>query len=230
MPLTAHADDLWSAESQLSMTGFTLPVRMTIIRLPSGGLLLHSPIAIDDAMAAELAALGPVTHIVAPSMLHHLFVLPAHARYPDALLWCAPGLAQKRADVPWHATLNPDALPAAWGGVLDAIHVQGAPKVHELVFLHKPSATLLVTDLIFHILRPHDLASALTLTLTGTRGKLAQSALWRFAFIKDRPAAGRSMRAILAMPFTRLLPCHGDPLDQDAHAQVTRVTAWMAAQ
>ena len=34
--------------------------RMTVIKLRSGDLLIHSPCAFDEALTAEVAALGPV--------------------------------------------------------------------------------------------------------------------------------------------------------------------------
>ena len=46
---------------------FSLPftTRMTVIRLPDGGLWLHSPTPLDDGLRAAIDALGPVAHIVA---------------------------------------------------------------------------------------------------------------------------------------------------------------------
>jgi hypothetical protein len=229
MPLSRHADGVWSADALLPMPGFSLPIRMTVLRLPSGALWLHSPIAIDDALAAELAALGPVAHIVSPSLLHHLFAAPALARYPDARLWCAPGLPAKRPDVAWHATLDPADLPQAWGNTISAQLIEGAPGLNELVFFHQPSRTLLVTDLLFNIVNPPSFSASLALTLTGTRGKLALSRAWRFAFIKDRAATARSVRALLQWPIERLLPCHGDPIEQGAHPLISAVLAPIAA-
>jgi len=43
---------------------------MTVLRLPSGALWLHSATPIDPQLRAEIDALGRVEHIVAPSAYH----------------------------------------------------------------------------------------------------------------------------------------------------------------
>ena len=64
--------------------GFHLPVRCTLLSLEGGGLMMISPVRLDDALAARVDALGRVTHIVAPNKLHHLFLGEAAARWPGA--------------------------------------------------------------------------------------------------------------------------------------------------
>ncbi|MEQ9320478.1 MAG: hypothetical protein RIF41_15030, partial [Polyangiaceae bacterium] len=45
------ADGIWEITQPLRFLGMAIGTRMTVIGLPSGGLLLHSPIAVDDALA-----------------------------------------------------------------------------------------------------------------------------------------------------------------------------------
>src|SRR5262245_59263104 len=98
--LTRLDEGLFSAETEIPLPlGARLPLRMTVLRLGDGSLCLHSPVAIDDALATEIAAQGEVRHIVAPNLLHHLFVKAALDRYPRALLHAARGLAEKRPDL-----------------------------------------------------------------------------------------------------------------------------------
>jgi hypothetical protein len=227
--LTCVVDDaIWTHDQTLRISGgLTLPIRMSVIRLPDASLLLHSPTPISDELGAALTHLGPVRHIVAPSLLHHLYAHDASKRFPNATLWAAPGLAAKRADVPWSQTLDPDHPPAVWGGALDMTLVRGAPSVNELTFFHGATQTLLVTDLFFHITQPADLLSAALLTLTGTRGRLAMSRAWRFAFIKDRAQAAESVRAILSQPIERLIPCHGDIIEAGARERLLPLARWL---
>ena len=51
------------------------PTRMTVVRLASGGLWLHSPTQISDGLRAELDALGPVRHLVSPNRIHYSHML-----------------------------------------------------------------------------------------------------------------------------------------------------------
>lgn len=69
------ADEVWivdGPEVGMRYFGLTLPfpTRMTIVRLPGGELWVHSPIAWSDQLGAELARLGPVSHLIAPNTLH----------------------------------------------------------------------------------------------------------------------------------------------------------------
>jgi hypothetical protein len=82
----------------LTMAGVRLPLpfttRMTVVRLGSGELFLHSPIAYQAALAARLQALGTIRHLgarqdraaVAVRRLADRDVLPCR---PD-ILWHAP--------------------------------------------------------------------------------------------------------------------------------------------
>ena len=68
------APDLWVADSPLRFLGLEMGARMTVIRLPDGKLLLHSPIAPTAELVREVEALGPVAYLIAPNKFHHLFV------------------------------------------------------------------------------------------------------------------------------------------------------------
>lgn len=218
-------DGVWTFAPSQPVPRLGLPLRMTVIRLADGGLWLHSPTPLTDAEAAEIDALGPVAHIVAPSKLHHLWAGDATRRWPRATLWIAPGLQDKRPDLTPHQLL---AASAPWADEIAVERIGGAASLDEHVFFHHGSGTLLVTDLVFNI---HTATTPLTpwiLRLTGTWDRLAQSRVWWFA-IRDRAAAGASARRILGWPIQRMVPCHGDVLSDDAHRRMTETLAWMAA-
>ena len=77
--LVAIAPEVWAVELH-RQSGFHLRVRMTVARR-DGGLWLHSPIAIDEALAGTLAELGEVRHIVAPNR----FQIPSISRIGCAI-------------------------------------------------------------------------------------------------------------------------------------------------
>jgi len=226
--LTPIAPDVWGAEDDLFMPGgLHFPVRMTVVRLPDGGLWLHSPVPIDDALAAELAALGPVTHIVAPNALHHLYFGDARSRYPDATAWGAPGLADKRPDLSFDHTLG--ERPAPWGDVIDSLFVDGIPWANETVFVHRPSKTLLITDLLFNIQRPANRRSRFFFWLLGVLGRPWQSPLLRMQ-TTDRAAAAAAARQIVGWSFDRAVPAHGPVIEADAHRLVSAALQRMIAR
>jgi hypothetical protein len=145
----AWSDGIWLAEAPLRFFGLPLGTRMTVVRLPDGGLFVHSPVALTSTLAAEIDALGRVHHVVSPNELHHLWLGDAHAAWPDARLWAPPGLAQKRPELPFAAPLG-DAAPDAWAGALEQGLVRGSRWMEEVVFFHPASRTLRVGDLCQH--------------------------------------------------------------------------------
>lgn len=211
-PLTSLAPDLWVATRPLPIAVGDLGTRMTVVRLPDGGLFLHSPVRLDAATREALDGIGPVRAVVAPSKVHHFFVGDYRAAYPDARLYAAPGLADKRKDLRFDAELG-DAAPPEWAGVLDQVVFRGAPLMNEVVFLHRPTRTLVLTDLAFHIVRPPPGRARLFCWLVGARG-FGPHRIVRFG-IRDRAAARESIGRILAWDFDRVVVAHGDVLETD---------------
>lgn len=220
--LVSIAAGVWGAHTEVSIgLGAKLPLRMTVLA-DDNGLVLVSPIAIDDALADELAAVGAVHTIAAPNLLHHAHVASAAARYPTARVLGAPGLAAKRPKLPLQGELGNGALSAQ----IEMVHVQGADKLSEVVLFHRPSATLVVTDLVFNIHGAKGLSALMLSTLSRALGRVEQSRLCRW-LTTDRSEAGRSVEALLALPFERLVMAHGDVVERDAVAQLSAGTWWM---
>lgn len=79
--------------------------RSTAIKLKDGGVLLFSPTAADTETEAKVKELcgpndGPgVKYIVAPDIVHHMYITDWSKRYPKAKIIGVDGLAEKRKDV-----------------------------------------------------------------------------------------------------------------------------------
>jgi hypothetical protein len=208
------AEEVWGVPGAAHLPGgVVFPLRMTVIRLPDGGLWLHSPVALDDTTARAIEALGPVRHLVAPSLLHDLHAGAAKARWPAARLHAPTALRARRPDLPIDEDLS-DGSP--WGDAIVAVAIRGAPKLDEFEFLHRPSRTLLVTDLAFHVLTPATFATKLVLCGVGCHGRLGSSRAWRWVFAEDRAAVAASVERLLALDFDRLVPAHGDVIASGA--------------
>ena len=112
--LARIAEDIWAHVNDIRLPGgMLLPCRATIVRLSSGALLVHSPLAIDDATAEEIAAIGDVSFLVAPSCVHWMYLEAAKKRYPKARVFGPPGLEKKLSSVPF------EPLPARGGEEVD---------------------------------------------------------------------------------------------------------------
>jgi hypothetical protein len=201
-----------------------LGVRTTVVRLADGGVFLHCPVEMDASTVREIAAAGPVRFLVAANKLHYLFLKSACAAFPEAELHGAPGLAEKRRDLCFDATLG-DAPPAAWSADLDQLHVRGIPRAEEVVFLHRASRTLLLTDLCFNV-QHGDTLTRLFMRVNGAWKRFGPSRLLR-SLVRDRRALGASLDRILAWDFDRVVVTHGDVLECGGREALRDAFAWL---
>jgi hypothetical protein len=219
------ADGLWAVKRPFRTMGLAMASRMTVVRLEDGGLLLHSPAPPDPDVRAAVDGLGPVRHLVAPNQMHHLFCGDWQAAHPQARLWGAPGLIGKRRDLAFAGELG-DTAPDAWAGMLDQVLVRGIPMLNEVTFLHRPSRTLVLTDLAANGGPDDPWALRLWLRLNGAHGRLAVPLEVRL-LCSDRAAAGRDVGRILAWDAARIVVGHGAIVEDDARAALERAFAWL---
>jgi hypothetical protein len=202
------APELWTAEEMLTLPGWVkMPLRMTLARLPKGGLVVHSPLPLTDERLKAVARIDKVEYLLAPSCLHHRFAGQWLRRFAGAKLYGAPGLRKKRKDLRFAGVLGQDG-EVPWAPVFDQLLIEGAPGLNETVFFHRPSRTLLVSDLLFNIEQPANFVTKVVLNVMGTRGRLAMSRAWR-RYTKDRDKLRASVQKVLDWDFARILPAHG---------------------
>jgi hypothetical protein len=212
--------DIWHAQRGLKVAGVGMTSRMTIVRLADGGLWLHSPILIEETLRTQLDALGPVKYIVAPNMVHHLFAKKCLAMYPQARLFGAPGLAEKRPDIAAMTTLPPQA-PPEWQGQIDQVFIAGMPRVNETAFFHPASGSVIFTDVCQRWQRPQNAIGAMYAWLTGVSRQLAVPRTVRL-LVKDKAAMRASVQQILAWPIQRVVVAHDSVVENDAHGALTK--------
>ena len=149
--LKAVAPDIWIADGGwIRFYGMPFPTRMTVIRLSDGGIWVHSPIADRQGLADEVVALGPVRHLIAPNWIHYAWLPEWQARFPEAAAWGSPGVVARAASRGVALRLDhelADAAPPAWAGQIDQ-RLADSGWHREVVFFHRASRTLVLTDLI----------------------------------------------------------------------------------
>jgi hypothetical protein len=120
--------------------------------------------------------LGEVRCIVAPNRFHYLSVGEYSRAFPDAEVFVAPGV--KVDDVPIRGILTGQA-ESLWSDVLDQAIFYGNKMEQEVVFFHRDSRTLIVTDLCFNLRRAKAPLQRLVARLLDIDGKFGQSRLSR---------------------------------------------------
>jgi hypothetical protein len=200
--------------------------RMTVVRLPTGGLFVHSPVAWTPGLAAELARLGPVEVLVAPSWFHDSYWPPWFRAHPKARFLCAPGMEQAIRGITFEETLAAEPDPA-WGDVLQQTCVEGMPKVNEHLFLHLPSRSLIVADFVFHLVAA-DLPpiTGQLMRLFGSYDRFAVSKVYR-SQVRDRSALRDSVERVLAWEPARVVVGHGRILEVDVVDRLHQAWSWL---
>jgi hypothetical protein len=236
--LTSITEGLWVAAAPLSYFGMRIGTRMSVVRLgdasgtrpPSalavqaGDLWVHSPVPLTAELQAAVDALGTVRHIVAPNLYHHLSAGEWKAAYPAATLHGPARLSHKRKDLPLTAKLE-EAAAAPWAAELVPVHIDGC-MIDETVFVHRPSRSLISSDLTENFVTHPHWPTRLYLKASGTYGKPGWPAPLRVAY-RDRAAARRSLDGLLGHDFDRIVIAHGDIIESGGRAALEQTFAFL---
>jgi hypothetical protein len=226
------ADGVWIVDAApIHAGGIPLPLRMTVLRLSGGELLLHSPVPYHPGLQRAVESLGRIGHLVAPSIGHWLFLKDWQAACPNAITWAVPGLEDRsqvrRSGLAIDAELS-DRPPRVWANEIDQVLVAG-PVFKEICLFHRPSRTLLLTDLIINLegdLLPvfaRPLARLLGIVAPEGRAPLYLRLLLR---LNHRDTVRAAQRLVAFNP-ERVIFAHGQWFDRDAAGELRRSLAWI---
>lgn len=222
------APELWIADgSPVRFFGFPYPTRMTVVRTADRALWVCSPIALDDGLRAAVADLGTPRWLVAPNLLHHLFLADWQRAWPAARLHAPAGLRRRRPDLRIDSDLGTAPDPT-WADEIDQVVFGGSLVMDETVFFHRRSRSAIVTDLIqrFDPTSVHGWRRWLMRLdgLVGPRGSTPRE--WRLTF-RDRAALRRARDAVLAWHPERVIIAHGTCITDDVPATLARALSWI---
>lgn len=206
------------------------PTRMAVVRLADGGLWCWSPVALDEDLRAALEALGPVRALVAPNRLHVSWMDEWRAAFPEAASWGAPGAREAAAKLGLKRPerVLGEAAPEAWAGAIDQALVRGS-FMTEVVFLHRASRTLILTDLIENF-EAEKISGCCARTLMKAGGVLAPEGSTprdlRLTFLPHRAACRRAAARMLDWAPERIVIAHGACIEDGAASALRRGLGW----
>ena len=226
-------DDLWVVDSgPLHLMGLEMPVRMTVVRLSDGSVWLHSPTRFDEGLARALEALGAVRHLVAPNIAHWQFIVQWQRRFPDAAVWAAPGLGQRRQVRKSGLRIDGElgeARQPAWAAEIDQVVVPGAGGYREVAFLHRQTRTLILTDLVENLEADRlPLATRVFARANGMLAPQGRAPLYlRAAVLLRRAEAKAAAERMLSWAPERVIFAHGRWFEEDGTARLARSLRWL---
>ena len=218
-------EDIWVCTLPFSAYGLTISSRMTIIRLPGRQLFIHSPLRLLDNLESVLNGLGDVRYVVCPNRFHYRFVRDYYVAYKDAEIYAAPGLANKRKELKFHGALA-DKPQDPWKDHLEHILFQGAPSLNEIVFFHKPSKTLILTDLASNVGPTSAPGLRTWVKLNGQYGEFGPTRAVKLMF-KDKLRARRSLLQVINWDFDKVVLAHGEVVTEQAKIKFMRAFQWL---
>lgn len=220
-------EDIWVADGpKISFLGLTIGTRMTIVRLGTK-LWIHSPVSLATGMTAELEGLGEVRYVLSPNKYHHLFLSEWRSIYPEAEFYASPGLIPKRPDIRFDNELRATAK-YAWSDTI-AHEVFGPNRLFdEVVFFHRPSRTLVLTDLIINVKTDgYNWLQKLFAkfdNLGYPQGTTPRLYRWS---MKSRTTARRVYRTMIEWEPARVIISHGEWFQEDGKKELESRLGWV---
>jgi len=198
------------------------------IDLGDGGLAVMSPgTDLGDADFDELDALGSVKALVSPGAFHNMGLPPWSARYPDAGLYGPRSAAAHIAKA--HKSLKPlQDLEALAAHLPEDVRITEMPDMKHpdaMVIIKRGDAvTWFTNECITNLAElPPNFVFALLFRLTGsTPGLNVNTLSMKFVGADKKRLRQYVLATLESDPPTRLVPCHGDVIEDAALAERLR--------
>ena len=198
-----------SGEIRMPLGNF--PRRMTVVALRGFRTAIFSAIALEAAEMAKIEALGVPSVLIVPGDAHRLDSRIWKQRYPAITVLAPPGAKESAQEaVPVDATADILDDPA-----VSFETVAGVGGHEAALTVRRPGGiTLILNDIIGHVVHPHGLGANIMTRLFGFG--ISQPQIPRpikSRIIHDPHALARQFRAWAALPnLKRIIVSHGDPI------------------
>lgn len=210
------ADKVHVLDRPLRVFGLEIGARMTVLQLDKG-LLIHSPVDVEPEVVAPL---GQPRWVLAPNKLHHLFV----DRWIQAGIeaWAAPGLPEKRRDLQFDRVVQ---AGAPFGADVAVLPLTCFPFSNEVVVLHRPSGTLILTDLVFNFPPTASWATRFAMRCAGAYPGCRASYLEQVGM--RRTVARKELGEIFEWDFDRVVMAHGTIIESGGRQALREAYRWL---
>lgn len=209
------ADNLWLLTYPLKVLGADIIRNVTVIRLDSGKMIIHSTAPFSPDEINSINREGEPSWLVEAMLDHDTFSNEGRSAFPDIPYFAPPGF-EERVSFPVQSLTE---APDEWSQEIEIMAIQGNPTFGEQVLLHRPSRTLIVADLIFNYHKAPSLWTKLLLyPAMGLRHAPGMSKRFRNA-ITDKAAFKTSLDKLLQWDFDRIVVGHGQVIEANGKSK-----------
>jgi len=229
------ANNVWIADGPVIRLGAPWPkipfsTRMTVIRLPSGMLFVHSPTNLVASLKTEIEELGPPRFIVAPNRLHYWWLPEWRDAFGKAQMFAAPKVRKQAGDrIRFDCQTIDRESGYPWDGAIATLPISGS-YMTEIAFFHRATRTLVLTDLIENF-EAQKIKSPFIRFLTWAGGVQDPNGSTprdlRATFTKRRPEFIAAVRRMIEWDPERIIIAHGRWYDRDGKAELIRAFRWL---
>jgi hypothetical protein len=215
------AGNLWLLAYPLKMLGADFRRNVTLIRLRSGKLVIHSTAPFSPEDVAAIRRLGEPGWLLDGILRHDTFAQEGRLAFPGIPYLAPEGFPELAG----FATMPIVPAPIEWDGELLALEIQGAPEARDTALFHVPSRTLILTELVFNFGSDEPIWTELLLcAAVGVRHHPGMSRPVK-AGVKDEAAFRSSLATILGWDFDRVIVGHGDVIENGGKAKLRSALA-----
>jgi hypothetical protein len=195
-PIERITERLWRVEG--SIPGMTLRRVMTVAKRESGGLLIHSAIALRPAELAELEAWGKPEVMAVPSGYHRLDAPAYKKRFPNLRVYTPHACIGKVREV---VQVDGSYEDYASDEFVELRHVPGTAQREGAMFVRSNEGlSVVLNDVVMNMDRKRDLLGFLFTTLLGSAPGPRISRLSKLVLVADREALRAELERLAALP------------------------------
>ncbi len=220
-PLEPVGKDIWIINYPFKLIGANFGNKMTVIKYDDDKLLLHSPIPICPQLIEKIDTLGQVKLLMAPNLMHNLFINEWKQHYNDATLMAPKHIKKVDYDISLEEITLSEKSSINIPSDFRIQFIAGMNGLHEYALIHIPSGTLVLTDLAFNIHNVKGIWSNIFFRLYGAYGKFGPTHLIK-AIIKNKVKFSQSINTILSYDFDKIIVSHGDLVMQDGKSYFSK--------
>lgn len=230
------ADNVWIVDGPVIRFGipwpkYPFPTRMTVIRLASGDLFIHSPTPLTPSLREEVERAGKVRFIVGPNRIHYWWIPEWKAAFLGADVYLAPRIKEQAKGRIAFDTLSLDrASGYPWDAEIATLPIVGG-FMTEIEFFHRLSRTLILTDLIENF-EPEKIGRGFLWLLmwiggvTPPHGGLPRDLRLTFTWRHKRELRA-AVQTMLGWNPGRILIAHGKWHERDGTAELRQAFGWL---